>query len=441
MNHLAKLYINKGFIYLLYFIIIFSSVLDYRLLPLGSDFTYARVGVLVFWMLSLGSLFLLKLKIRADNIFYVLLAYSFFKLLSVLYAINITDAFLSAGFWFSVSFLYLSLLNLDFKKYFEDIKTVIIFAGLFNAFIALLQAFLFINFQIKVFNIYGWRWPYGFRVTGLSFDANHLAAFVLLPLIICIDRFIKNRGKIQILYGVFVFVFFSTFYYSASRSGLIALLVGLLIYVFKYVFKYVTFKRLSLAFFGLVPVIFIMAAVLFTPLTKNKNTPLLKDINSVIFESTKHISKHGRGLDPSAFAHFALIYSSFYMQSANNFLGVGAGNFAEGLKQNPYLSKVFLSVDATVFQKKDFPAHSMYGEALAEGGFIGLVAFLSILLLINIKYLNLLKSHESLLPFFVYFYAMCFFMLFYNINEEFFWVFAFVGVNAFILKKADLPPI
>jgi O-antigen ligase len=322
----------------------------------------------------------------------------------------------------------LALSSLNFKKHLENIKTIVVISGLFNSIVAIIQAFAFIYFKVKILNIYGWKWPDGFRVTGTSFDANHLAAFILLPLFISIDRSIKIKGYARFTYIFLTGVFLLTFYYSASRSGLIALFVGLLIYTAYHFVSNKIFKTLTYTGLAFIPVIFLAVALFFTPLMNLNKNQQLGNTNDAIFNATKFISKHGRGLDPSAFAHFALIHTSFYLQSENMFLGVGAGNFAEGLKQNKKASNIFLQIDPDVYSKDDFPSHSMYGEALAENGFVGLVMFCLLLVAIVKKYFVTLTKSAQVLPFFVYTYSMLFFMLFYNINEEFFWFFAFLGL-------------
>src|SRR3989344_8760611 len=148
------------------------------------------MGSLIFtiWFL-LGRLRNLN-KIQKDTTFYIIVLYSVFKLSSALYTINPADAILNSIFWFNVSLLYLTISNLNINKYSETLIKVIVLAGVINALVGNIQALAFIFFGVKILNIYGWLWPYGFRVTGLSFDANHLAAFLVLPIFLSIQKII-----------------------------------------------------------------------------------------------------------------------------------------------------------------------------------------------------------------------------------------------------------
>lgn len=435
---MLKAFFNKHIIYLLYFLIITSSVLDYRLIPFDSNLNYIRVGVLLLNGLFLLYAFIHKLKIHFDNLFFVFIGYSVFKLLSVFYALNPIDTLFVFIFWINISFLYLTFLNLTFlHKYLIDIKKVIIISALINSLVALIQAFLFINYDVKILNIYGWKWPYGFRVTGLSFDANHLAAFVLLGFFISLNGVITNiKFKYKIIYAFLCLVFLGVFYYSSSRSSFLGLIIGVLAFAVFYILKYSYFKFFTKSLVLLIPVIFILIFLLFPSLFNLKQENRLKELNNVIYNVTSPFLIHGRGLDSSAFAHFSLIYSSFYLSISNNFLGVGAGNFSEGIQNDKFLTDVFSKTDPDVLSKPNFPAHSMYGEALGEGGPIGLFLFFTILFLIVNKYLKILKTDKSVFPFFIYFYSVLFFMLFYNINEEFFWLFVFLGLSLNPEKQA-----
>ncbi len=371
-----------------------------------------------------------KKKLEFDSIFFALLIYSVFKLLSVFYATDTVEVLLRVIYWLNISVFYLSLKNLNFLKSKKDLNSVIFLSVLFNIFFALLQVFAFVFFQVKLLNIYGWFWPNGFRVTGLSYDANHLASFILIgfsmSLFFLFQKYSIHR---KIIFASFLFLCFLTFYYSASRSSFIGLVFGLFgFFIFKF-FNFKFFKMYIYSSFILIPLIFIGVFLAFNPVIEANNNKQLEKVNTVIYDFTKNFVKHGRGIDSSALAHFGLIYSSFYLAEENHFLGIGAGNFSNGIKNDIYLAKLFNSLDSTAYSKEAFPSHSMYGEALGEGGIIGIILFCSILLLIVNKYLKILKYDKSVFPFFIYFYSVLFFMLFYNINEEFFWVFTFLGLS------------
>lgn len=354
----------------------------------------------------------------------------------MLFAYNKFDSIVSVIYWFGLTFLYLTFSSYDFTKKRKDWVWLVIIAGAVNAFFSYVQIIFFYFFNLKILNFYGWVHPFGFRVTGLSYDANHLAAFILLPIFICSYFVIKAKKiKDKIISALLLFYFFPIFYFSSSRSALIGITFTIILYILFFILKPKFFNIFAKIYFFLIPTFFVCIYLLFYPsLALKSNQQELGAINTFIYNITKNVVIHGRGLDGSAFAHFSLVYSSFKLQSQHNFLGTGAGNFAEGLYKDKELSNLFRSLDASAFDGGNFPAHSMYGEALGEGGFIGFILFISLLFLILNKYLKVIEKDRNLFPFFIYFYSICFFMLFYNINEEFFWVFTFLGL--FLVRKS-----
>lgn len=412
---------------MLYLLILVSSFLDYRLIPWNPQLNYIRLGIIVLLLVFFVPKVKEFRKLKYDKLFCLLIGYSAFKFISFVWSIDQVDALLSSGFWLSLSFLYLLFTNISLQsKKIKDIETVIIIAGVFNSVVALTQGLLFYYFNIKAFNIYGWDWPWGFRVTGLSFDANHLAAFLLLPIYLSLSRLIKRKN---IFYLLPLITFLVVFYFSASRSGLLALLFGIVSYVLLSINWRTVSKVLKTGVFILIPSVLTLIYVFYIPLVNSRETTQFNSWNAAVNETAQKFLIHGRGIDRSALAHFALIHSSFYIQSSNYFLGVGSGNFAEGIKQNEYTSKVYGDIDPDVLQKPDFPAHSMFAEALGEGGFIGLATFLAILITLSSRYQN----NKRRLPYFVFLLSASLFMVFYSLNEEFFWLFAFIG----LLDKKD----
>lgn len=361
-----------------------------------------------------------------------MLVYSIFKLVSLFWSIDSVDAILSAIFWFNITFLYLVFKNSVLsKEKIKDIRSIVIVAGIFNSVVAIMQGLLFYFYKIKMLNIYGWAWPWGFRVTGVSFDANHLAAFLLLPLYLSLDRIFKEKGLKKIIYISTSSIFLTVIYFSASRSGLIAILFGVITLTFYELFGNKILKFFATLAFTLIPIILLLIFIFYTAVFTAVGTSEFIKINSEIHKATSSFLIHSRGIDQSALAHFALIYSSFYLQADHNFLGTGSGNFAEGIKSNTYLSKVYSQVDPDVLARDDFPSHSMYAEALGEGGFIGLTTLMLIFILIS---KNLLKlKNEG--PTVVFLLSSLIFMIFYNLNEEFFWLFLFLS----FIKISHLP--
>lgn len=433
---LKKLF-NKHFYIFLYPLIILSSILDFRLILLTPNLNYARIIIVCINLLFLFYITFYKSnkKLNIDKLFLTLLGYSIYKSFSLVFAFDKFDSLLNTVFWFNLSLFYLTLTNINFKFNLKKIYKIILVGGLFNALVASLQALFFITWGVKFLNIYGWKFPYGFRVTGLSFDANHLAAYILISIFISLYFVIYNSSYFYRFLSLLSFLFLLVnFYFSASRSAFLGLVFGLLSFGLYTILKnrFLLYKKFIYLFVSAIPLIFVLVAVFFMPLLNASLNNQLGAINDIIFNATKYFVKHGRGLDPSAFAHFSLIYASVYLMQSNWFFGTGAGNFSEGLIANPYLNKVFSMVDPDVLSKQEFPSHSMYGEALAEGGVVGIILFLLILILILQRYLNLLKLNKIYLPLFVYFFSVCFFMLFYNINEEFFWIFVFLGL---VIKK------
>lgn len=383
-----------------------------------------------------------------DKVFLSITAFVFFSFFSYFYTPDIRSYFAFMAFYLSLLCFYGILLTL--KRSVQ--QKISVFEKTFYYTILFLNTLSIIN-AIKTFYLLenGKYWG-PIRVVSTIQDENHYSMFLVIGAFITLYFIYTNftkRGVIPyLLLGYTGVIFFAL----RSRSGFLALLFGLTIFaIFSYI-NNLSRKKLVYSYLILFVSIFV-GALMFKPFTTTGTVRYISENNEKISMNsnlpakrvveTKHsfeyFDKYVEGTlpeflsEPSIKSHLALIYSSGVMGLTNPFLGVGVGGFNEVLLSSD-LVELYSRYDPQAVQSINFPAHTMYGQAFAEGGFIGLILYLGILFFMgkkywfNFKYAKDYNNKVLALSFLSIFSGFLVFSIFYNVHEEWFWVPALLGL-------------
>lgn len=274
------------------------------------------------------------------------------------------------------------------------------------------------------------------RLPATFFDANHFPAYLatVAPMLISYAWITKNRflkvGFWAAFYLIALIVLF-----SFSRSGLVAVAIG------GYVMIYFAL-RLRI-FHKLMPILLgIALAGIVIYISAHTPKSFVERITSI-----------ANPLEKSTTAHILLLQGGFELFKANPILGVGYGSFSENFRSSHAGGEHALVDPATDVR---VPAHSLWFEALAETGTLGITTYLILMGLLLVKLIQSLHKVDN----YEYkvlitgLFASCTGLLtgavFYSYNLEFFWFFLFnalsiatVGPILFkegVIKKRPLIP-
>lgn len=339
--------------------------------------------------------------------------------------------------------------------------------------VAIYQTVAFLGWGVQRFDLWGWQYPDGFRVPGLMLDTNHFGIFMVGGFFAAAGFFIARKNYLGAVLSAFFIL--GSYSLSSSRSALLGLLAGSLFLVITLVVRR-EFKTL-LVFLIVLPIGFSSVTVVskaievYTTKYVNKSivlhneiinnlnnasstgginqppvgtpggtleeTPPQSELFSVNAESVEFQGalsslnallpqRIRRVVDASAKSHLELINASWNLGLRFPILGVGFGNFAEGLRSQPDLYNAARQFDPRGLSTQNFPAHTLWGEQLAETGFVGLALYTLLVLVILVRILN----NKSLAGAFfgAAWVAFLAFSVFYSANEEFFWLIPFLGM-------------
>lgn len=412
-----------------------------------------RILIPLFIILSLKFLKpknLIPKTYKEDKIFWLLIILTAIRLLSIIPAADKRDAILLNVYWITIVGFYISFkafvnkFKFNIKRYLKTYKLSVILASLFG----IIQAVYFVFWGVRRWNIWSWQYPDGFRISGLMLDSNHYAIFILSGIFISLPFIFKKIG-VEKASGILVLLLlFISFILSSSRSAILAQIISFIVLFTLSVFQ----KQYKFLVFSL----FIFLLGIFLGFALNKSIDLYaknfveqeyvihpevvgEEVPSDIYiEDIAESERLGalfiklvpgrvrRVFDASARSHLALLKASVGLGLKNPILGVGYGNFAEGLKNSQYIEHLKVS-DPRGAAKEDFPSHTKWGETLAETGFLGFFAYAALIVLIAVR---LFKQRTILgISIFSAFIGFQVFSIFYHLNEEFYWVFTFLGLE------------
>ena len=432
------------------------SIIFYNLLP---------IRILLPILISTSFIFFFKKKdlyiLLKDKIFLVLLLFLLVKIVSGFVTVDYGSYFGLVAFWSVLTLFYVSLF---FQRDFIKTQPFIFYFS----YISLMLFVNILSFAKYFYFVYQNVFPIGTHIINLKIshviaDENHYSFFLLVGIFVMIS-FIRTYTKNKILIAASIFSIFTSSAFivaTESRTGILSFSLGVGFYLFLELFRS---KRKKFVRESVYPVMYSVLAILIGILVgwfvidpyTNTNEFYMSGNNADSSKNLGYIEtyvnpftprnssqypifqKFLEGLpgflnEPSFKAHLVLLYSSFEMAWDSPVLGVGVGSFDESLKSSDLIN-IFARYDPRSSQSAILPPHSMYGEALAETGFVGLAIYLVLLYLLGKKYLarflaGLLQNKsflsQSLLAMFV---SFMFFTIFYNLNEEWFFIPLFLGL-------------
>ena len=399
----------------------------------------------------LGVLYIFKKRLNIksvfkDGLFISLSAFILFSFLSYFYTPDLKTYFSMIAFYVNLLIFY-AVLSVFSKK----IKTKLnIFESTFYYLLVFINSLsLVIGLRTYYLLLYGGYWG-PVRVVSTITDENHYAMFLVIGIFVTLYFiFTKYQNHSWLNY---LLLFFSVVLLSAtkSRSGFLALFAGITIYFTISLWKHLfSLKKLTLTltflFLAIVFGFYIFKPFTTTGVVRYTNDLTQKEVHTPTYTLIKtpykfsYFDKYVENLLPDSLsgasikAHLALIYSSIVMGIKHPVFGVGVGGFNDTLV-NSNLIELYARYDPQAATSKNFPAHSMYGKAFGEGGFIGLFLYLAILFYMGKKYWFNFKHAKDYnnkvlaLSFISIFGGFLVFSIFYNVHEEWFWVPAFLGL-------------
>jgi 4-amino-4-deoxy-L-arabinose transferase-like glycosyltransferase/O-antigen ligase len=276
--------------------------------------------------------------------------------------------------------------------------------------VALAQFVLYLRYEIlfgALWNIPG-HWP---RVGSLFWDVNHFGSLVagLLPLtgiLILVSEKIKHR----IMYAVFLVPMTLALLFTNSRTSWLSAGVGLGVFLALMFIR--KFKTKGIVI--LMSVVFLLAV------------PLLYEYSNHESPFRARIKRHFHYRIDSFDSHLLLIRGTLQVFDRMPVLGGGYGSFFEQFEKTD-VSTEFFQRDPAAFSVR-VPAHTIWGELLAETGVIGLFVFTSLVLVGVLPLIYVTLAHKSKKEFLIA-SAMSAGILgwlvagiFYSYNAEFFWL-------------------
>jgi hypothetical protein len=422
---LALLFVNfKAALYVLLFL---SVLLHKELFSFYRwDVLPARIFMLAFFAFSVYSLFSYFVKHKSfknvleyikDPFILTLLLVWVFQGVSIINTLNLQASILKWGFSTTVTalgiYLYVVLRNKPeeiLKKYLKAYILILLGLSVF----ALVQLVLF----LKLGWVYGalWNVPGHLpRLGAVFWDVNHFGGYLagLLPLtgvLILTSAKLKEKAVYLLAFvpGCAVLLF------TNSRTAWINAFVAFAVFSLLLFFRRMGYKGVLLLLTA-----FLLAAV-----------PLVVEYNrqgSWLREEVKGFF-HYR-ID-SFDSHFMLLEGTAQIFSTYPFIGGGYGSFFEHFSQMP-VAEEFFSRDPAALTTR-VPAHTIWGEVLAETGIIGMFAYLAFILVGLLPLLYLSVKGQSVREAFVA-SAMAGTIIgwltggiFYSYNTEFFWIIFFM---------------
>ncbi len=249
------------------------------------------------------------------------------------------------------------------------------------------------------------------RVGSTFWDVNHYAALLgtLLP-VVTIFTVTSKSWKMRLFNGFMAVSMLGAYLLTNSRSGWIIGAFSFLFFVIFLVVKKIGYKGIAYVFITL-----LLIALPFLYQYNQKDSKFRADIRQYF---------HYR-LD-SFDSHFLLLTGAYQVFEEYPILGGGYGSFFEHFSKTKIAPEYFGRDPAALNTR--VPAHTIWGELLADTGIIGLNAFIllfGVLIIVPFFVGWTEKSFElSLLPFALASTIIGWLIggIFYSYNSEFFWL-------------------
>ncbi len=203
------------------------------------------------------------------------------------------------------------------------------------------------------------------RVGSLFWDVNHFGGFIASTLILAFAFLLTSKDKKNILVYLFSFLILGlVLFLTNSRSAWILSLVSFFVFFISLIYRKVGKKGLIYAFSFLT-----LLTVFLTFQYQDRDSWFREKVKSYF---------HYR-LD-SFDSHFLLLRGTVNVFDKYQLIGGGVGSFFEHFKSTETADE-FLRRDPAGLSVK-VPAHTIWGEAIAETGLFGLLSFVLLVLLL-----------------------------------------------------------
>ena len=353
-----------------------------------------------------------------DPVLILLLVLYIIRFISILFvAQEKFEGFKLLAFYTTVVYFYILLKFLYLKKGISLIKkytfVYVLLASLMGL-VAVIQFYVFKVFDLKFGAI--WEIPgHNPRLGSTFWDVNHFGAFVASAIPLSIAWLVSSKKINRRLFWLFNTLFLSyALYLTQSRSSWMGIAIALFFF-FLFLFlkgfkKYATYLAVFSAL-GLFSILFYLQVF------SGGILPTYKKFMHTRLDSFK--------------SHFVLLRGAFEVYEKKPLLGAGYGNFNNAFRKTSYSDTYFFR-EKNIVDKK-VPSHSIWGEVVAETGFLGLffysLLFSFILLFLLKGFFGKKSIKDSLfqLGFFASILSMLVSGIFYTYNLEFFWFAIFLG--------------
>ncbi|MFC1756059.1 glycosyltransferase family 39 protein [Patescibacteria group bacterium] len=356
------------------------------------------------------------LSILKDPLVLILILLWLVRAASIIFSKNLTASIQLLAFFTTVVALGILLYKnfyekedklLDLIKFYIKVTLVLTFFGLF-------QLFLYTKYEFIIGAL--WNVPGHIPRIGSTFwDVNHFASLLacLLPVIgvlILVEKGVKKKLGYIATFGLMTGMLLLT----SSRTSWIIALVSFLTFVVLFLIRQ----------FGKKGIYGLLLAILLILI------PAVKEysIKSSPFRAYIKDNFHYR-LDSFA-SHLMLIEGSFQIFEEYPVLGGGYGGFFEHFSRTD-VSAEFFGRDPAALNTR-VPAHTIWGEAMAETGLVGLsLVVLSVFVLLGVPLYGAFKAEDKkdkliLSAIFSTLLGVFIAGIFYSYNAEYFWLVLFI---------------
>jgi len=331
---------------------------------------------------------------------------------SMFFSLNLQASLLLYGFFTTIVFLVVYLINY-FKNNPNDVLKYLKFYIYITFGLTLFGYFQYVLYQTTGVIVGAfWNIPGNIARVGATFwDVNHYGVLLAALLPITGILFLNESfGKKKILYGIMSISLLVTLFLTNSRSAWI--MEGVAGLVFAIIFLIKKFGYKSLAY--LLAIILILSTTFAFEYSKKDGLMRAK------------VKQYFHYRMDSFDSHMLLLTGAIQIFEKYPVLGGGYGGFFEHFSQTK-IAPVFFGRDPAAFSTR-LPAHTMWGELLAETGIIGFSVWLLFSLLVLTVLIKAAFTSKDNFTFMLsssmasivigWFVAG----IFYSYNSEFFWI-------------------
>jgi 4-amino-4-deoxy-L-arabinose transferase-like glycosyltransferase len=263
------------------------------------------------------------------------------------------------------------------------------------------------------------------RVGSIFWDVNHFGGFLAGLFVPSLALVLISKGK-ELRNNLIYFIFISSgLFLTNSRSAWLLGFVSILIFSIFTVYRKIGKKGVMYSVLGI---------GLFSLLAFS----LYQDKNSLFREKVRSYFHYRMD---SFDSHFLLLSGAVDVFNRYPIIGGGTGSFFEHFKETP-TSNEFLKRDPAGLSGR-VPAHSIWGEVMAESGSIGIFVFVAMISLLLGIYFYSISHSTDWKDYFIFssFLSTLFGWLvagvFYSYNSEFFFILMFFPA-IYAVKKLDI---